>query len=486
MPANKFKVSAVLPIAASDYFIERDSAAFRSLMSKSMKVGALEIVDCWMEADAEVYKFVTKLDVDKYVPKGLQKHFSKEGLHYTDIITYDPKLIAFAPYRLPVKSIAPILPEKARIECTLIISDEEPGISCRQTLQGEVEFKLMGLGSLAQRIVVDNLEKVYQVMPLVVQRWVEFRTEVLQQEGGRDILFSGRPDNHGIEWISERITTIVQAPYGEGQAGSGRLSEPSSTGRGVPSEAVGAWPEQAMPGQMVQPTEAPSEAAYPTEAAGRMQDAAGDVFYDALDDWPWADEEAMWDRGTATETAVKTDHAAAIVWIKEASQHPSEVPLVDITAVDATGPSAEPHEGPPVHGKPKHRRTAIGRRFSKEMHRNEAAWDKFWDQHKVPVVNAVPDLAARLSHLLRVALAWGFVRDQSSQSASDTGSSVSRDGEGPSSPPSSQGMQPVRKTAGLVLGIPRGIAHTVQAGASGVKHMARKCAQPHDREPKQP
>ena len=34
MPGHRFKVSAVLPTAASDYFIERDSAAFRSLVSK--------------------------------------------------------------------------------------------------------------------------------------------------------------------------------------------------------------------------------------------------------------------------------------------------------------------------------------------------------------------------------------------------------------------------------------------------------------------
>lgn len=60
---------------------------------------------------------------------------------------------------------------QARIECTLVISDEEPGVSCRQTLEGEVEFKLMGLGRLAQHIVVDNLEKVYQSMPMVVQRY---------------------------------------------------------------------------------------------------------------------------------------------------------------------------------------------------------------------------------------------------------------------------------------------------------------------------
>lgn len=68
-------------------------------------------------------------------------------------------------------------------------------------------------------------------------------------------------------------------------------------------------------------------------------------------DWQWADEEAMWDRCTATEAAVKTDHAAATVWIKGASQHPAEVPMVDITGGDesrppTTGTPTDPHEAP--------------------------------------------------------------------------------------------------------------------------------------------
>lgn len=78
-------------------------------------MGALEIIDGWMEGEAEVYKFVTKLDVDKYVPKNLRRHFAQEGLNYTDIITYKPTLISHSPYRLLVKSISPILPEKVHL-----------------------------------------------------------------------------------------------------------------------------------------------------------------------------------------------------------------------------------------------------------------------------------------------------------------------------------------------------------------------------------
>ncbi len=59
---------------------------------------------------------------------------------------------------------------QSRIECMLTIEDEEPGKTCRQTLEGEVAFCLMGLGSLAERIVVDSLQKVYLGIPAIVQR----------------------------------------------------------------------------------------------------------------------------------------------------------------------------------------------------------------------------------------------------------------------------------------------------------------------------
>ena len=59
---------------------------------------------------------------------------------------------------------------QSRTECMLTIEDEEPGATCRQTLEGEVAFRLMGLGSLAERIVVDSLRKVYEGIPAIVQR----------------------------------------------------------------------------------------------------------------------------------------------------------------------------------------------------------------------------------------------------------------------------------------------------------------------------
>jgi hypothetical protein len=40
-----FRVEAELPIPARQLFLERDSAAFRALLSKSLKIGQLEFSD---------------------------------------------------------------------------------------------------------------------------------------------------------------------------------------------------------------------------------------------------------------------------------------------------------------------------------------------------------------------------------------------------------------------------------------------------------
>jgi hypothetical protein len=52
--AMHFKVSAVLPVDARTFLVERDSAAFRALVAKTQKLGALEIEDGWRDGDVQV------------------------------------------------------------------------------------------------------------------------------------------------------------------------------------------------------------------------------------------------------------------------------------------------------------------------------------------------------------------------------------------------------------------------------------------------
>ncbi|KAK9791832.1 hypothetical protein WJX73_004695, partial [Symbiochloris irregularis] len=206
-----FKVSAVLPIPAHIFFVERDSAAFRSLVAKVMKLGGLEIHDGWMDGDVEVYKFVTRPDIDKFVPKKLQHYLPGGNLYYIDIIEYDPKRLKGSPYKLSVTSIPPIFPSKAHIQCELTI-EEETKDTCRQTLEGNVDIHIFGLGKIAENIIADNLKKVYSGIPQIVERWNVFREEILKKPGGKEILVSGRPDNYDVNWINDQIQDLLAAP----------------------------------------------------------------------------------------------------------------------------------------------------------------------------------------------------------------------------------------------------------------------------------
>jgi len=72
-------------------------------------------VEGWLDVEVEVYRFVTTPDLDKFVPKRLQKHFNGGKLQYTDIIKYDPAKIARSPFVLDVTSIPPIFAERVRL-----------------------------------------------------------------------------------------------------------------------------------------------------------------------------------------------------------------------------------------------------------------------------------------------------------------------------------------------------------------------------------
>jgi hypothetical protein len=60
---------------------------------------------CW---PLQVFKLVTKPDIDRFVPKRLQHYIPGGELTYTDIIRYDPKLLENPPFKLLVHSIPPI------------------------------------------------------------------------------------------------------------------------------------------------------------------------------------------------------------------------------------------------------------------------------------------------------------------------------------------------------------------------------------------
>ena len=72
-----------------------------------------------------------------------------------------------------------ILCEQAHIECVLTI-EEETKDTCRQTLEGDVNIHIPGLGKVAESIIADSLKKVYSGIPAIVERWARSHDSDMQ------------------------------------------------------------------------------------------------------------------------------------------------------------------------------------------------------------------------------------------------------------------------------------------------------------------
>lgn len=69
---TEIDVEAILPCNAHEYFVERDSAAFQSLLAKSLKLGTLCFRDAWEEGGSTFVRVVTKPDVASWVPASVR------------------------------------------------------------------------------------------------------------------------------------------------------------------------------------------------------------------------------------------------------------------------------------------------------------------------------------------------------------------------------------------------------------------------------
>ncbi|GAB4823910.1 hypothetical protein N2152v2_010956 [Parachlorella kessleri] len=195
----RYQVEANLPIDCRTYFVERDAASFRSLLAKTLSLGEYEFVEAWSEGPVKFVKLKTKPDFSAWVPKSAAGALPLTDLEFFDIIKYDPAELEHPPYRL-----------HTNIHSTLTIEEMGPN-KTRQVLEGEIKVKVFGLGGLAERMVKSSLERTYKRLPEVVERWVEFREEVLRQPGGNQRLLLGRPSLSTIPWISEDVKTRLQA-----------------------------------------------------------------------------------------------------------------------------------------------------------------------------------------------------------------------------------------------------------------------------------
>eukprot|EP00884_Botryococcus_braunii_P001791 jgi/Botrbrau1/11612/Bobra.0209s0003.1 len=92
---------------------------------------------------------------------------------------------------------------------TLTITELDEN-SCRQILEGHMDFDLPVLGHLVERIAADNLSRVYKLLPQVVDRWSELRREFVSTPEGLERLLEGHPFSHDPRVMNSYRRAVLQ------------------------------------------------------------------------------------------------------------------------------------------------------------------------------------------------------------------------------------------------------------------------------------
>lgn len=212
MGPPSFRVEAVLPAPARTYFLERDSAAFRSLLSKVLKIGQLEFNDLWREGNSSFVRMITKPEFGSWVPKGVASQLNSNQLEFHDIIEYNPAYISSPPYKIFVRTESPFLKDKLDIQLTLTIEELDDGARCRQILEGHIHVKMFGVGRIVESIVKDSLHNTYKKLPEIVRRWQLFREDALRTGDSKQLLLGRPPVGCEVQWIRQEVLQILKEP----------------------------------------------------------------------------------------------------------------------------------------------------------------------------------------------------------------------------------------------------------------------------------
>ncbi|KAL6771230.1 hypothetical protein ACKKBF_B34465 [Auxenochlorella protothecoides x Auxenochlorella symbiontica] len=230
-----FIVSADLPLNAERYMLERDSKAFRDLLSRTLKIGTMEFVEAWTSPEgSQVVRLVTSPDFGAWVPKALQSQASFQKLEFHDIIEYAPSDLARPPYSLSVSTESPMLGHKLDIRLRLTVAPTSPD-ACRQTLEGRIRVGIFGLGRIVEGIVKDQLAATYRRLPSIVGAWCTYRQKCLAAgEGWR--LLAGRPQvGMGVPWMEAASDPGQTSPR---PAWEGRRPGPTPATPSAPDASV--------------------------------------------------------------------------------------------------------------------------------------------------------------------------------------------------------------------------------------------------------
>lgn len=84
------------------------------------------------------------------------------------------------------------------------------------------------IGSCCEVGSIKHMADLWSQVLALVRRWNEFRQEVLQKPGGKEILVSGRPDNYDVNWINDQIQDLLAVSLHSASSACNDLGAPGA------------------------------------------------------------------------------------------------------------------------------------------------------------------------------------------------------------------------------------------------------------------
>lgn len=103
---------------------------------------------------------------DREVPKPVARFLGSDRIEYTEIATY-----TFGTYRGTWKTIPSVLANKVVAEGTFEFQPDANGV--RRVVQGDISVKILGVGGVAEKFIVSDVEKSYEDAARFTQRWID-------------------------------------------------------------------------------------------------------------------------------------------------------------------------------------------------------------------------------------------------------------------------------------------------------------------------
>eukprot|EP00884_Botryococcus_braunii_P005453 jgi/Botrbrau1/14909/Bobra.0018s0014.1 len=323
------EVSTELPVSAESWWKDIHTVPLHALRSKVLRSGYVEIKnDAWDGEDQVVTAVVHVLLGSTEVPRVILPQLEAVGdVAYKEITRFNPQQCRGPPY-VYTKTLRPsLVGHKVRMDMTCKIETVSPE-TCRYSITANCDVGVFGVGSLAERIISDFLEKSFKYLPQVVSRWALFRDEVLRHAGGEQALRFGAPADLPAESVTPSVAAALRAPFDPPSAFGSEAATALLGQSSVPMEEEGrarlhADVAAARKQVLAELARAPSEQFFDAQESATVADetasAAGDIvsaeptFYDADSAWHWDPDDRYVDDLTTVE-ALRADAAAAVEW----------------------------------------------------------------------------------------------------------------------------------------------------------------------------